>query len=272
VDVEGVNLDGDRELAPVDLGITSTVTVRGVVLGPSAQPVAGATVRWEGQAGRGVVKSTVVAGPDGTFELMLPPGTYARATIPPPGTGVALRQEDGVRVTGPGPDAGVDLPVSLLPQAQLCGNVWGPSGGGVGSAAVVATRVGNNGDQAGPARDVSSEARTVTDGQGAYCVALDPGRYLLAATPRQDSNLPRRTDLVNVGQQDTRHDVELPSAAVLVGTVQGPDGTPLKTARVRAYSPVLGTSRGALELGEVFTDADGTYVLPVPDLAGLGTR
>ena len=120
--------------------------------------------------------------------------------------------------------------------------------------------------------DATVQVRTVTGDDGKFCLAVDPGQYLLQGIPPEQSDRPPHTDIVDVESVAVMHDLTLPPVAFVTGVVKGPDGTPLKLARVRAFSPVLSSSEGALQLGETISGDDGTFTLRVPNLMGLGQR
>lgn len=271
VSVEGVNLDGDKHLGHVDLGVSTWVVIRGKVLGPAGQLIPGSTVRLIGEAGRGTLRASASA-ENGTYELRVPEGTYQRATIPPTGLGAALKQEDSIRVPPDNGQSPTEMDITLGPPARLCGKVKDSDGDGVGSAGLTASRIGNFSMGPGPAADIYRDVRALAADDGAFCVDLDPGQYLVIGEPPSGNKNPRRTDLVNIGLEPVDHDILLPPAAFITGKVMGPDSQPIKRARIRAYSPVLSTSLGALELGSAFTDDQGGFSMAVPDLAEMGQR
>ncbi|MEW5848750.1 MAG: carboxypeptidase-like regulatory domain-containing protein [Myxococcota bacterium] len=272
ITVSDVNLDEDRDMGDVTLGpLDPAVLVQGTVRGPNALGIEGAVVRFTGPAGKGILEASVVSGAGGAYEISLPPGTYQRAVVPPQGAGAALKQEAGFKVD-PDPSRRSDPNVTLDIAFNLCGTIRAHDGSAIGNASVRAFRVGNSGAAPGPASDVTVDVKARTNGDGRYCMALDPGQYLVTGTPPEGVRHPARTDLVDMGSAELVHDFALPPAALLVGTVKAPDGTPLKLARVKAFSPVLTTRQGALDLGETFTNDDGTFTLVVPDLAGVGAR
>ncbi len=268
----GINLDGNVNLGELSVGLGAPlVDVGGRVTGPDGRPLAGAQVELEGPAGAGTLRFSTVTDASGNFTGRVPAGRYARAVVPPAQRGAAIVQEANIAVgdgVDGGPSAPVTLDVQLLPTVALCGQVMDVGGVAVVDAAISAVRVANAEEAPGPASDATLDVRAMTGGDGRYCLDVSPGQYLLTGVPPAGSNQPSRTDLVNVGSMARTHDLRLPRAAFVVGTVQTPDGAPVRLARVKAFSPVLSSAKGALELGETYTQDDGTFTLVVPDLAG----
>ncbi|MBI5495658.1 MAG: carboxypeptidase regulatory-like domain-containing protein [Deltaproteobacteria bacterium] len=265
--VSPINLDADRDLGLVTLGLVEApLSVAGRISGPGGNAIAGAQVRLEGPAGAGTLRFTALTDGEGRFEGRVPAGTYARAVIPPQAAGASLVQEAALVVNAATAEA---LDVQLPTLVDLCGTVLDAANLRVDATRLAATRVANVEGAPGPAADATWEARETSSDTGAYCLKVPPGQYLLTATPPRGTNRPARTDLVDVASQAANtHDVILPRAAFVSGVVMDTLGKPVKLARVRAFSPVLTTTRGALELGEGYTDDQGNFTLTVPDLAG----
>ncbi|MEM8961620.1 MAG: carboxypeptidase-like regulatory domain-containing protein [Acidobacteriota bacterium] len=106
---------------------------------------------------------------------------------------------------------------------------------------------------------VNPRSRIVTDSEGRFVLeAVAPGSRTL--TVRHDEFLAYRADLELVAGGSVRHDVALERGQRLRGTVLG-DGVPVTNARV-----LLRASRdGVSSNDEVFTEADGTFALVLPD-------
>ena len=274
VDVTSLNLDGNRDLGDISLGLDDApAQVEGRVTGPDGSAVTGAQVRLEGPAGAGMLVATASTDVDGKYSVAVPAGTYAMAVVPTSGSNASIRQDPMIVVPSTSAGAGMTLDVALAQAPQLCGQVVNEAGTGVGQARVQAVRVGNAAMAAGPASAASLDVRATTDGSGQYCMGLQPGAFLVTAAPPEATRLPQRTDLLDVGGESRSHVTKLPPAALLVGTVRGPDGAAVPLARVKAFSPDFATARGALNLGESFTDENGNFTVPVPDLApaAMGT-
>ncbi len=117
-------------------------------------------------------------------------------------------------------------------------------------------------------------AQTVTEGNGSFALAVDPGRYLLRVRPRQGSRLPWNVQSIVVGATPLLIGEVVIPAPVSVGmqltdSSNGPTspGNPVPNAVVRVFTdPTLGGP--AIELGEAITGSDGSYemylALPIP--------
>jgi hypothetical protein len=265
--VTDINLDADHVLSPISLGLTSEmVPMSGRVIGPNGDGVAAARVRLTAAVGTGTLDVSVLTDHSGQYDVSIPPGTYARAVIPPSGSGAALAQQETLLVGGADGGVSSTADVALGRLVSLCGVVRDDQSQGVANAVMFALRIGNVDGVPGPASDVETQASSASDESGGYCMAVDTGRYLISAVPPEASRRPGRTDQVDVGTDSPWHEFLLPPAALVTGTVHGPDGTPLRLARVRAYSPDLVTAKGAILLGETITADNGAFTITAPDL------
>jgi hypothetical protein len=217
----------------------------------------------------------------GLVSLSLLPGTatatldYTLTVIPPAASAYATTCVPTVAVTVGGSTAGAaNLPNVVLPlRPLLTGTVFGADGTPASAVAVTAT--------AGPkptgacASTPATSSGTVTDGLGGFSLPLDPGTYQLDYDPPAGAAVPRFTEagvVVSAGLGEIQHDVTLPAAALVRGTVRGPDGSPLSQANVlffevRCGGPddCFGPNRTAPWLrAETTTDANGAFLAVVP--------
>jgi hypothetical protein len=118
-------------------------------------------------------------------------------------------------------------------------------------------------------------AQTVTESDGSFALAVDPGRYLLRVRPRDGSRLPWNVQPIVVGATPLLVGEVLIPAPVSVGMqltdqargVNSPINNPVRNAVVRVFTD---PSQGgpAIELGRAITGIDGSYemylALPIP--------
>lgn len=122
---------------------------------------------------------------------------------------------------------------------------------------------------------VSTNASAVTDGDGAFDVALDPGDYNLSLQPAPTSFLPwavlSRLNVPAVESQSIPSlDVTMSSPVVMSGTVVDPEGSPIADARIRVWlapadpDPDDETQPSVLQIAETVSDGSGRYTLLLP--------
>ncbi|HZL19509.1 MAG TPA: carboxypeptidase-like regulatory domain-containing protein, partial [Polyangia bacterium] len=251
-------------------------------------PVGGAFVRAQvilgsGSAGTtnfqaaGTTSLPMAHGGGGTVTLSLLPGTfqtpleYDLTVIPPASSFYATQcfQAVAVQAGGTANAPSSLVAIGLTRRPVLTGTVTDATGRPVANVAITAT--------AGPASTggctdtpaVSSS--TIADSNGNFSLPLDPGSYRLDYDPPAGASVPRLTEtaftIPATGVVQLTHDVALPVAALVRGTVLGPDGAPLPSATVRIFRVLctgqddcFGPTRTAPELlAQTVSDGSGNF-------------
>jgi hypothetical protein len=113
-------------------------------------------------------------------------------------------------------------------------------------------------------------AQALTQSDGTFSVALDPGTYRLRVSPAQGSRLPWVTETITVGPASkTLPPIAIPAPVQLSMTLQdstgnpatNTPGNPVSSALVRVFTQPS-FSAGAsppIELGQAITDAAGDF-------------
>jgi hypothetical protein len=267
-----------------------TVTVHSMSDAPN--PVGGALVRAQAILGSsaagsidfqaaGTTSLPTANGGGGSVTLSLLPGTatsarpYVLTVVPPSSSPYATRciQAVGVTVGGTANAPSNLTTIGLLPRPILTGTIRDAAGLPVPNVAITAT--------AGPAptggcmNTPAVSSSTVGGSNGTFMLALDPGTYQLDYDPPAGAPVPRLTEPafpIPAGVVQLTHDVALPVAALVKGTVLGPDGAVLPSATVRIFRVLcmgqddcFGPTRTAPELlAQAVSDADGAFQAVVP--------
>ncbi len=234
---------------PLQISLTGTGAVSGLVTDSAGRVLAGAVVRIAAGFGpaAGVAQSEAVAGADGRYRLdNLAPGTVRLA---------ASRDESSF-----GPTRSVDvaegqespLDFTLTDNGWLAGHVQLKSGAPPDPSTTV--RAVQQGDMGG-FRDGAVLGSAQVDAGGAYQLSLPPGHYRVAAMgpngQRQQPSLATVT-ANQPAQLDLLLDDTVPGTS---GSVLEPGGAPSANARV----VLLSAQRQPL--GMAVTDADGTFTV-----------
>lgn len=109
----------------------------------------------------------------------------------------------------------------------------------------------------------TSPIRTHSDEEGIFDLWLEPADYLITATPAATHGLPRairRLEEQEVNAGEALH-IEIPSPALLFGTVYGDDWSPVADVTVQGFAIIDGRSR---VIGEAQTNARGEFRLLLP--------
>jgi Carboxypeptidase regulatory-like domain len=206
-------------------------------------PVGGALVQAQAIVGSNPAGTTDFLGTgttaaDGTVNLSLLPGTEKTAlpyqlTVIPPASSIYATQclpPVGVIAGGTAAAPASLLTVGLSRRPMLSGTVTTASGTPVANVAITAT-AGPGSTGSCPAVSASGKA----DANGNFSLPLDPGTYQLDFDPPGGSSAPRLTQLAVAVPAPVPYNVTLPAAALIQGTVYGPDQTPLPFATVRIF-------------------------------------
>ncbi|MEQ9322903.1 MAG: hypothetical protein RIF41_27305, partial [Polyangiaceae bacterium] len=227
-------------------------------------------------SGTASFRTNVETDADGKFVLSLLPGNYSVIAIPiddayavtvdeltilsgedQGGKTIEVREKQnliGTARTATG-DPAFDVPVSFTPTSPEASTYLKSELATVGS--------------------VSTNASAVTDGDGAFDVALDPGDYNLSLQPAPTSFLPwavlSRLNVPAVESQSIPSlDVTMSSPVVMSGTVVDPEGSPIADARIRVWlapadpDPDDETQPSVLQIAETVSDGSGRYTLLLP--------
>lgn len=252
--------------------------------------VSGAFVRAKARLGSSPAGETDylragTTGTDGTVTLSLLPGTATQArdydltVIPPAGSpyaiGCNISPPVGVTVGGTAASPVNLMEFPLLRRQVLTGTVKDAAGLPVAHVAITATA------GSAPINSCNTpavSASVLADDNGSFNLPLDPGTYQLDYDPPAGSAAPRLTELavaISGSGATIAHDVNLPAAALVQGTVYGPDGSPLPSATVRIFEVRCTSQAGDCSgpartppwlRGQTTTDASGAFrvVVPVP--------
>jgi hypothetical protein len=241
----------------------------------------------------GTTSAATASGPAGTVTLSLLPGTattaldYTLTVIPPASSPYATHcvSPVGVTVGGTASAPSSLLTVALTRRPVLTGSVTSAAGMPIGNVAITATAAAAATDSCTSTAAVSSS--TMTDPSGQFDLPLDPGTYQLDYDPPAGSPVPRLTELAitipaagpgPAGGQMIAHDVTLPPAALVQGTVRAADGTPLPSATIRIFEPRCGSEDDCFGpartppwlRAQTASDATGAFraVVPAPGSGG----
>jgi hypothetical protein len=249
----GVVLRADAPPPAVKLHLGTGYSLSGRVLDPAKNPVAGAVVfasaaaGWESSA---PMRARATSDAEGRYEFAsLEPGDETLWVAKPGAT--SPQQIVTLRV----PDVQT-FDIHLKPTATLAGAVTSAGDGRpLEGAGVRAATWG------APERAGTSVAQGVTDAEGRYALALDPGTigYVLVEkdgwTPADDPQGARSLTL-SEGETLTR-DLKMKPGAKITGVVRGPEG-PLAGAKVWA---MFSGGWGGQSQKHAVSDGDGRYSL-----------
>ncbi|HZF11241.1 MAG TPA: carboxypeptidase-like regulatory domain-containing protein [Thermoanaerobaculia bacterium] len=211
--------------------------VRGRVLNPEGEPVAGAQVRLRGSGGEEVA----LTGDDGAFAFRM---TEAWARLDVQTAGYVHYRSRLLRVGGAAAEA---IEVRLTRGAMLRGRVGGlPAGETIRMSAV---------DEA----TQEFAPGSVVDPQGRYEIRdLAPGTWHVTASAAQKHTA--GTAILKPGDREARLDLTFPAYWPVRGRVVDRDGAPVATVLVLLHSVGGSDPQGAAVSG-----LDGTFSLLLPD-------
>jgi hypothetical protein len=214
---------------------------------------------------------------DGVFQVDLPPGDYEVFARPLNDTTKARAERS---LTFPADDDCYCGQSIIIPDAgTVRGSVAGPRGESMEGAEVVAVP-SITGDSTYLGRVLGSDPLlprqvfTVLSG-GQFSFSTDPGAFDFSVRPPMGAIYPWLVfsslavpamdppPVTDLGALTMRYPV------LLQGAVRDASGTPLPAAMVRAWLPVRDLSSGGklvgvIQIGEARSDADGSYLLPLP--------
>jgi hypothetical protein len=234
---------------PLQVGLTGTGAVGGLVTDSAGRGLAGAVVRIAPSLGpgAGAVQSEAVAGADGRYRLDgLAPGTVRLAASRDESSFGPARSVEVVE----GQESPLDF--ALADNGWLTGHVQLKSGAPPGDGITV--RAVQQGDM-GSFRDGAVLGSVPVDAGGAYRLSLPPGHYRVATSgPNAQRQQPSLATVTanQPAQLDLLLDDTAPGTS---GSVLEPGGAPSASARV----VLLSAQRQPL--GMAVTDADGRFTV-----------
>ncbi len=288
-DLSALDLDGDGQVSPnLESLDTSTVRVRGTMVDANVTPVAGASVRLRSEHLLGAAKglsaryeAVATSDEEGTIALDLLPGTYQVVVTPPDQTKLAVTETLWEIARTPPVQAG--RTVALEPRQELRGSAIEPLGSSPLSGASVTLLPSTIATPdyleraLNPATVNPRVASAVTDSDGRFAIAVDPGRVDLSVKPSEASGFPW---LVRARMKVPRAPLgEMPSSfpVPLAGTLRDPGDNLVQRALLRVFAMLdddspSGLARsaemlsgdGVLQIAEGRTDESGDFVLLLP--------
>ncbi len=283
-----VDLDGDNTIA-LDIGAlgnadAAAVKVTGVVnhggVGVPATVVVQSDVLLQGElGGNAYYRHNVATAADGSYSAVLLPGRYAVTALPSSeASGYAITSTI-LEVNSETLGAGQDIEVN--PRSRLEGTILTPDGApgpninawlqpaAVMSATYLQAKLA-------PSAVPPSGSSTVTNANGRFNVAVDPGTYDLSTRPAAGAGLPwlvlPRVAIVGAEQPASAQlgELMLSYPVVVEGVVRSPDGIVLPNTLVRAWLPTTATDNAeeaapsVIQIAETVSDAAGRYRLLLP--------
>ena len=257
------------------------------VKGSDDLPLAGALVHAQTVVGTSALGSTEFARDgltdvNGMVGLSLLPGTgqtalnYQITVVPPSNSPSAIPCDTPVAVTVGGStvnaaSAPTLMTIMLTGRPTVTGVVKDDQGYPLSNVTVTATQ--ETSDNASCTSATPAPASTTTNANGTFTLHLDPGTYQIDYDPPTGSAAPRFTEygFRIGGPAFVTHDMTLPLAAAVVGTVFAPDGvTRLPSATVRLFqvrckgADCTGPKRTPPALrGVTVTDGNGSFRVAV---------
>ncbi|HVR63100.1 MAG TPA: carboxypeptidase regulatory-like domain-containing protein, partial [Polyangia bacterium] len=232
--------------------------------------------------GSAVYSRSGVTGADGFADLSLVPGTldalrsYDITVVPPPDSwfGVTCIRAFPLAAGGTAQAPALARKVALPARAVVSGTLADADGAPAANMSIVATRTdASNGASDPCASAVAAPASATSDKNGQYTLRLDPGTYRIDYDPTPDAAIPRLTEPAVTVSGDATHDVSLPAATLVEGTLVGADGNPLPSVVVHLFrvacgadaNPCSGPDRVPPSLRAVArSDARGAFRMVVP--------
>ena len=211
-------------------------------------------------------RTSIIGSPDGTADyagssvtngqgiadLSLLPGTadalraYDITFVPPPDSifGVTCLPAFPLGAGGTPAAPALARKVALPRRAVVSGNLANADGAAVTGMTIAATRIGgsNPGADDACASAVAGAATVTSDVRGHYELRLDPGTYRLEYDPPAGAAVPRFTEPSLVVNGDAQHDLTLPPATLVEGTINGPTGEPLPSVLIHLYRITCGAT------------------------------
>ncbi|HHH30151.1 MAG TPA: hypothetical protein ENK57_17660 [Polyangiaceae bacterium] len=273
---------GEVVLDLSELSEASPVAVDGKVASPTgdllpSQLVIRSNELLGGQlSGTASYKTSVETDADGKFELSLLPGKYDVIALPANDTYAATVDELTILS---GEDQGGKT-IEVQSKKALVGSARTATGDAAFGVPVSFTPTSPEAStflksELATSGTVSTSATAVTNADGGFDVALDPGDYNLSLQPAPASRLPwavlSRLNVPAVENQSTPNlNVTISHPVVMSGRVVDPEGFAISDARIRVWlapadpDPEDEQMPGVLQVAETVSDGSGRYTLLLP--------
>ena len=244
-------VDASVPVAIGDIQLPAGIPVTGVIHGPGGTPVENVNVNAVDSTTRARVRlshdSTAV---DGTFRVIVPPGTYDFQYAPPACTGLAPTSQKSVTVGAP----------YSLPLVQLVAAVHAV--GRVVDASATPVDLADLDFYAPGTQDRFYVPNDTTDSTGQYDVPVQPGTYDIVFKPPTGTHLRTvRRSTVAIPTNTTLTDTVLPDGLLVFGAVlSSATSMPVSGAAVNFYPP---GSLSPLVVSDNLTASDGSYAVVV---------
>lgn len=258
VAVDGKVASPDGNLLPSQLVIRSSELLGGQLSGTAS------------------FKTSVETDGDGKFELALLPGKYDVIALP--ANDAYATTVDALTILSGEDQGGKTIEVQF--KQALAGSATTATGQAAFDVPVSFTPTSPTAStflksELETAGSVSTSAAAVTNADGSFEVALDPGDYNLSLQPPPTSFLPwavlSRLKVAAVETPSTSNlGVTISHPVVMNGTVVDPQGSPIPDARIRVWlapadpDPDDETQPGVLQIAETVSDGAGRYTLLLP--------
>lgn len=255
VTVEDIDPGAAPDLGDITVGGGgAAVTVAGALVnddGVAAGP--GATIEFRAPVGAGIYETTARADPEGRFKVDLLTGDYDVRIVPAmDGPDAVTRWSCSVR-----PESPSFGPFVVQSKTELAGRILDPSGEAPVAGVVVEALLVGNGDVEGLYRAIG----TLSEPDGSFRLALDPGSHDLTLIPPPHLGMPRRLEHSLSLHGATQQEFQLRDPSVIHGTLLLPGGAPLAGIKVSVYT----VDEGRADLiGEGETAEDGSYRIVLP--------
>jgi hypothetical protein len=202
----------------------------------------------------------------GAFSIRLPRGTYDVHATPAEGGLAKLKRE--LALTSPAPPDIVEL--AFAPLKRLRGRCLLTDGRFLGDAEVEARPAMKLLESKVLPAEWPRPARTRTNANGDFILALDPGLYDIVVRPAEGTRLPwlvhPNTTVGDAEDVTTIDDLKVPAPFRQAYVVRDANGFGVVSATVRAFANIVG-SKMYVETGRALTDASGRfelYLAPAP--------
>lgn len=217
---------------------------------------------------------------EGAADISLLPGSanalrsYNITVIPPPNSPYGVKCLTDFPLAAGGTPTGPALAkkIALPRKPVLSGTIVRADGVPVSGVTIMATRTETDPSALCADAAASPPANVTTDKNGAYRLLLDPGTYRIEYDPPGGAPVPRLTETGVKVAGDIARTVQMQQAAMIEGSIFGPDGTGLPSASIRLLEvacgervPCWGTDRvEPLLRGQTRADAKGNFRLVIP--------
>lgn len=280
-DLAVLDLDGDGhvqiDLESLDL---STVKVTGTVIDTALDPVDQASIWLRSNKLSGASQGLIAtyeamssSSEDGSFSMMLLPGTYQVITTPPGSSTLLMTETTWSVASSPVSQAGrtVELGTSQLLKGTVVEPVHGRGVENLHISVVPLSRARDSFADGLLAPPPSTPRSTsgMTDEQGWFSLAVDPGVMVFRASFSRESNYPWLTIPAVSVESSPLGELHLRFPVPFSGKLQDPGGNAIQQALLRVFAVLEETDiHGAVQIAEGRTDNEGNFMLLLPSQLG----